>query len=59
MFKENQTLLWFKNAYKKICEKRKREFISEHHLVESKNEGRKPDKNSSLSRIEFMPRSLG
>jgi hypothetical protein len=29
------------------------------HFVESKNECRKPDKNSSLRRLEFVPRNLG
>jgi hypothetical protein len=28
------------------------------NIVERKNEGRKPDKNSSLRRLEFMPRNL-
>ncbi len=28
------------------------------HLVERKTEGRKPDKNASLRRLEFMPRNL-
>jgi hypothetical protein len=29
-----------------------------YHFVERKNEGRKLDKNSSLRRLEFMPRNL-
>ncbi len=28
-------------------------------LLEQKNEGKKPDKNSTLRRLEFMPRNLG
>jgi hypothetical protein len=32
--------------------------IHEKHFVERKNEGRKPDKNPSLRRLEFMPRNL-
>jgi hypothetical protein len=27
-------------------------------FLEKKNEGRKPDKNSSLRRLKFMPRNL-
>jgi hypothetical protein len=48
----------FKNPYKKIPETRKLENIHEKHFVERKNEVRKPDKNSSLRRLEFMPRNL-
>jgi hypothetical protein len=40
--------LGFKNPCKKILETRKIESILEYHFVEQKNEGRKPDKNSSL-----------
>ncbi len=40
---------------KKIRETKKPEFIREKHFVEQKNEGRKPDKNLSLRRLEFMP----
>ncbi len=43
----------------KICETRKLEnkleFINEYLLVERKNEGRKPDKNSSLRRLKLKP----
>jgi hypothetical protein len=49
---------WFKNAYKKIREARKLKSIHKQHFVERKNEGRKPDKNSSLKKLEFMPRNL-
>jgi hypothetical protein len=48
----------FKNAYKNICKTRKTESMHEKHFVERKNEGRKPDKNSSPGRLEFMPRNL-
>jgi hypothetical protein len=44
----------FTSLYKKkIRETRKLE-----HFVERTNEGRKPDRNSNLSRLEFMPRNL-
>ncbi len=49
----------FKNTYKKkIGETRNLESIREKHLLESKNQGRNPDKNSSLIRLEFMPKNL-
>ncbi len=48
----------FKNPYKKICETKKLESLHEQHFVERKNESRKPDKNSSLRRLKFMPRNL-
>jgi hypothetical protein len=44
---------------KKIREKRKLESLHEKHFVKQKNEGRKPDKNLSQRRLEFMPRNLG
>ncbi len=54
-------LIWpdgnFKNAYKKIRETRKLQSIRGQHFVERTNEGRKPDKNSSTRRLEFMPRN--
>jgi hypothetical protein len=34
------------------------ESIDEYHFVEPKKEGRKPDTNSSLRRLKFMPRNL-
>ncbi len=37
-------------------ETKKLECIHEKYCVERKNEGRKPDKNSSLRRLEFKPR---
>jgi hypothetical protein len=46
------------NTYNKIREIRKLESIHEQHFVERKNESRKPDKNSSLRRLDFMPRNL-
>jgi hypothetical protein len=49
-----KTILYsFNNFYKKI---HKQENLS--LFVERKNEVRKPDKNSSLRRLEFMPRNL-
>jgi hypothetical protein len=58
-FAVNHSLLWFfRTLYKKLRETRKLESIYEKHIVEQKNQGRKPDKNSSLRRIEFRPRNL-
>jgi hypothetical protein len=48
----------FKKPYKKIRETRKPKSIHEKHFVERKNEGRKPDKDSSLRRLEFKPTNL-
>ncbi len=48
----------FKNSYKNIRETRKLEFIHEQHYAERKKERRKLEKNSSLRRLEFMPRNL-
>ncbi len=56
--KENLILLWFKNPYKKICETRKLKSIHEKYFVQRENDGRKPDKNCNLRRLEFMPRKL-
>jgi hypothetical protein len=42
----------------KVQKTRKLESIHELHFVEWKNEGRKPDKISSLRRLEFMPINL-
>ncbi len=55
-----KTLLYsgFNNPYKKFHNTRKLESIHEQHFLEQKNEGRKSDKNSSLRRLEFMPRNL-
>jgi hypothetical protein len=47
----------FKNPYKKSA-KHEEEFIHEYRFVERENEGRKPNKNSSLRILEFMPRNL-
>jgi hypothetical protein len=58
IFKKNQTHLWFKNTYKKIHDTRKLGSIREKHCVERKKEGRKPDEDSSLRRLEFTPRNL-
>ncbi len=46
----------FKNPFERIRETKKLESIHEYHFVERKNEGRKRDKNSSLRRLEFVPR---
>jgi hypothetical protein len=48
-----------KNSIQKIRETRKLESIHEWRFVEQINEGRKPEKNSSLRSLEFMPRNLG
>jgi hypothetical protein len=48
----------FRNPYKKILETRKLKSVHEYHFVEGKNEGRKPDKNLSLRRLEFKPKNL-
>jgi hypothetical protein len=47
-----------KKSLHKIRETRKLESIHEKHFVERKIEGIKPDKNSCLRRLEFMPRFL-
>jgi hypothetical protein len=52
-FKENHAL-----PYKKIRVTRKLESIPEKHFVEWNNEGRKLDKNWSLRRLKFMPKTL-
>jgi hypothetical protein len=52
------SLLFFKDSYRKIHETTKFESIHELHFAERKNEGRKPDKNSSLRRVELLPRNL-
>jgi hypothetical protein len=41
----------FKNTYKKIRKTGNLESIHEQHLVERKNKGREPEKNSSLRRL--------
>jgi hypothetical protein len=55
-----KTLLFsgFKNPYKNLRNKKTRGCILELHFVEWKNEGKKPDKISSLRRLKFMPRNL-
>ncbi len=50
--KENQTLFWFSKYKQKNLRNEK------YHFAERKNEGRKLDKNSSLRRLEFIPRNL-
>jgi hypothetical protein len=51
-FKKNRFYSGFKNLRIK-----KPESIREQHFVEGKNEGRKLDNDSSLRRLEFMPRT--
>ncbi len=53
--RKSDSTLVLKILTKKICETRKLESFREWHLVKRKNEGRKPDKNSSLRRLEFVP----
>ncbi len=48
----------FKTPCKSIREIKKFNSIHEWHFVEQKNEERKPDKDSSLRRLKFMPRKL-
>ncbi len=48
----------FNNPYKKSPKTRKPKSFHETHFGERKNEGRKPDENSSLRRLEFMPSNL-
>ncbi len=50
--KTMQTLLWFS---KYIQKNPRNKFIHEQHFTEKKNEGRKPDKDLSLRRLQFMP----
>ncbi len=50
--------LWFKKCIQTIRWTRKLESIRGEHFVQSKDEGRKPDKNSSLRRLEFKPKNL-
>jgi hypothetical protein len=57
IFKKTTLFSGFTNSYKKIRETRKLGSIQEYHFVERKNGGIKPDKNSSLRRPEFMPRT--
>ncbi len=55
-----KTILYsgFKNPNKKIRETRNSSLFMNRIFVEQKNEGRKPDKNSILRKLEFMPRNL-
>jgi hypothetical protein len=48
----------YSTLVQKIRETRRLESIHEQPFVEWKNESRKPDKNSSMRRLEFMPRNL-
>jgi hypothetical protein len=58
ILKKTRLFSGFKNPDKKIREIRKLESIHEERFVGLENEGRKPDKNSSQKRIEFMARKL-
>ncbi len=58
IFKENHTPLMVLLILTKIRQTRKLESIHEYHFVERKNKGRKLDNNSSLRRLEIMPRNL-
>jgi hypothetical protein len=58
ILKETIVFSGFKNPDKKIREIRKLESIHEQCFVGVENQGRKPDKNSSQKRIEFMARKL-
>jgi hypothetical protein len=57
-YRKSYSTLVFKIHTKKIPETRKLQAIHEKHFVERKNEGRKPDNNLSLRRLEFKPRNL-
>jgi hypothetical protein len=48
----------FRNPYEKSAEISKFESIHKKAFCRLKNAGTKPDKNSSLSRLEFMPKNL-
>ncbi len=59
--KENQKtiqLSGFKYLYKKSVKQENSSLFMNILLYNSKNESRKPDKNLSLRRLEFMPRNL-
>jgi hypothetical protein len=57
-FKETHNFFGFQILTKEIHETRKLESIHEQYIVEQKNEGKKPDKNSILRKLEFTPRNL-
>jgi hypothetical protein len=48
----------FKKPHTKIRKTGKLEAIHEWHFVEQKKKGRKPDKNSIMRRLEFVPKNL-
>ncbi len=56
--KPGGTYSGFKKCIQKNLRTRKIESFRGEHFVESKDEGRKPDNNSSLRRLEFMPKNL-
>jgi hypothetical protein len=55
ILKKTVLFFGFKNQ---SAEQENSSLIHEEHFVEHKNEGRKPDKNSRLRRLEFMPKNL-
>ncbi len=55
-FKKTIFFSGFKDSSKKSARKHKSIYLL--RFVEQKNEGRKPDKNASLTRLEFMHRNL-
>jgi hypothetical protein len=57
-YRKPYSTLVLKIHTKEIREKGNLESIHEKHFVERKNEGRKPDKNWRLRRLEFMPKNL-
>jgi hypothetical protein len=58
-FKENHTLLWFLKSFKKSAKQENSTlFMNSIICIEWKNVGRKPDKNSSLRRLEFRHRNI-
>jgi hypothetical protein len=58
-FKKKKTILCLiLKILTKNSKTRKLESIHELHFVEWKNDGRKPDKNKSLRRLEFLSRNL-
>jgi hypothetical protein len=58
-FEETILFSGFKNPYEKSAKQENSSlFMNSTLVVEWKNEGRKPDKDSSLRRLEFMHRNL-
>jgi hypothetical protein len=59
ILKNNVLFSGFKNPCKKAAKQENLSLFMKSISVERKIEGRKPDKNFSLRRLQFMPRSLG